>query len=140
MGQTFNYNVSVRNLGTDPSENVVLTDTIPEDVTLGTITTSQGSCQVSGNQVTCSLGSVGGSAQVNLTVPVTPTATGTITSAVTAAGSSNDSDSDDNSAVSTVIVVSAGAATSRPAAAVLPGSRSVQLGVQASAFATILNT
>ncbi len=140
VGQTFNYNVSVRNLGTDPSENVVLTDTIPEDVTLGTITTSQGSCQVSGNQVTCSLGSVGGSAQVNLTVPVTPTATGTITSAVTAAGSSNDSDSDDNSAVSTVIVVSAGAATSRPAAAVLPGSRSVQLGVQASAFATILNT
>ena len=140
VGQTFNYNVTVSNLGSDSSENVILTDTIPEDVTLGTIVTSQGSCLVAGDQVTCMLGSVDGGSQVSLVVPVTPTAVGTVTSAVSAVGSSADSDDDNNAAVSSVIVVSAGAAASRPASAVLPGSRSVQLGTQATAFATILNT
>lgn len=140
VGQTFNYRVTVQNLGSDPSTQVVLTDTIPGDVTLGNITSSQGSCLVGGAQVSCDLGVIAGGGAVNLVVPVSATAVGMLTIASNVVSAENDRDVDNNAAVANVLVTNSAPPASRPASAVLPGSRSVQLGSVASAFATLINT
>ncbi len=140
LGESFNYRVDIENQGRDTSNDVVLTDTIPDDVTLGSISASQGSCQISGKQVTCNLGTIAGGASVTLVVPVTPMVSGTITVASSVVSAEQDKDVDNNASISSVTVVTASTAASRPASAVLPGSRSVQTGALATAFATLLNT
>src|SRR6185503_1817061 len=55
----FNYDLTVTNTGT-PAANVVVTDPLPSQVTLTSVTTSQGTCSYASgtNTVTCNLGTV----------------------------------------------------------------------------------
>jgi uncharacterized repeat protein (TIGR01451 family) len=70
-GQQLTYTASIANLSPDPATGVVLTDTLPAEVTLVSAIPSQGSCTGS-MIVTCSLGGLanGTAATVTITVQV----------------------------------------------------------------------
>jgi uncharacterized repeat protein (TIGR01451 family)/uncharacterized repeat protein (TIGR02543 family) len=76
---TITYGMTVTNHGPDSTANVVVTDTLPDDVTFISSSASQGLC--SGvKTVTCSLGGMaaGASATITVTVSINPTAQGEI--------------------------------------------------------------
>ncbi len=52
------YNVTTTNLGPSPATGVVITDTLPTEVTVLSIRPSQGTCGVSGRTVTCNIGNL----------------------------------------------------------------------------------
>ncbi len=55
-GKTFEYTIRVANKGPDAATNVVVTDKLPQGVTLVKATPSQGTCTTTGKTVTCDLG------------------------------------------------------------------------------------
>jgi uncharacterized repeat protein (TIGR01451 family) len=57
-GRRLNYNATVTNVGPAAGTSTVLTDTLPNGVTLISATSSQGSCTVADRTVTCALGSI----------------------------------------------------------------------------------
>lgn len=83
--------------------NVQLTDTLPNPVTFGSATPSQGTCTVSFPTVTCNLGTIANGGSVTVTIKVTPQAgavpsitnTASVTGAITDSNAANDSDSED---------------------------------------------
>jgi uncharacterized repeat protein (TIGR01451 family) len=75
VGMSLVYSVTVRNIGDDNAQNVMLRDALPTGATFVGATASQGSCGLSGGVVLCSLGgfNVGGTATVRIVVrPSTP--------------------------------------------------------------------
>lgn len=83
--------------------NVQLTDTLPNPVTFGSATPSQGTCTVSFPTVTCDLGTIANGGSATVTIKVTPQAgavpsitnTASVTGAITDSNAANDSDSED---------------------------------------------
>jgi uncharacterized repeat protein (TIGR01451 family) len=87
VGQNFNYKATITNTGDAQSANTVLTDELPTQVSLTSVSSTQGSCSVSGTRtVVCNLGAIpaGGSALVTITVK--PLSEGTLndTASITA--------------------------------------------------------
>ena len=138
VGQPFSYTLTVTNNGEDPATGVTLTDTLPSGVNLGSTNSSQGNCSNSGSKVTCNLGTLAGAASATVSLSVTPTAAGSLTNAANVIAAESDKNSNDNTRFETTTVRSSTSAAA-PAAAVLPGSRSVRVGSTATAFATIIN-
>lgn len=81
VGQAFNFTLVPRSTGDSPA-NVTLTDTIPANYTIGSVTASQGgwTCGVAGQVVTCTRAAGVGAglnmALGNVTIPVTVTTAG----------------------------------------------------------------
>ena len=67
-GTDLTYLVTVTNVGPSDARNVVLTDTLPAQVTIISAAPSQGSCNQSSGVVTCSFGSIPTAASATLTV------------------------------------------------------------------------
>ncbi len=88
IGKRTTYSLSVNNLGPAGALDVVVTDTLPANVTVGSIFTSQGACSVAGGTVTCNVGALAAGGTASITIFVTPTASGVLTNtaAVTATG------------------------------------------------------
>jgi RHS repeat-associated protein/uncharacterized repeat protein (TIGR01451 family) len=115
LGEPFNYTVTVTNFGPDTATGVTLTDTLPPssdiDANDTKVTTSKGTCQVSGNTISCELGDLAENELVTLTIEVRPIRVTTarrlqtLTNSATATSSVTDPDPDDNTATSTVTVV-----------------------------------
>ena len=115
FGEPFNYTITVTNFGPDTATGVTLTDTLPPlsdiDANDTMVTTSKGTCQVSGNMISCDLGDLAENELVTLTVQVRPIRVTTarriqlLTNSATATSSVSDPDPDDNTAESTVTVV-----------------------------------
>jgi uncharacterized repeat protein (TIGR01451 family) len=85
-GQQLTYTIEVRNDGTDPAQNVVVSDDLPgsSDVDLVSTTPSQGSCSQQGNQpVTCDLGTIANDSTATIVLVVTTKKAGTITNTAT---------------------------------------------------------
>src|SRR5215213_341241 len=95
----FNYNITVTNTGA-PASNVVVTDPLPSQVTLTSMTTSQGTCTYdSGTKtVTCNLGTVNTGTPVNIKLTVKPREEGTLNNTATVTTTDTDSDTNNNSA------------------------------------------
>jgi uncharacterized repeat protein (TIGR01451 family) len=72
----FTYNAIVSDAGPYAATTVKLTDALPAGLTIGSPTTSQGSCSVAGSNVTCQLGTLAPGATASVSIPVTPTAAG----------------------------------------------------------------
>lgn len=71
-GDTFSYTIQVTNAGPDAAENVEVTDQVPDGFTIGTVTTSIGSCAAPvNNLVTCTTASLGTGATMTIIIPVT---------------------------------------------------------------------
>jgi uncharacterized repeat protein (TIGR01451 family) len=78
-GRNLTYTLTVTNNGPDATPAVEVTDTLPASVTFVSATPSQGTCDTSGNVVTCQLGSLGSGATATVDIVVKPTQAGTIT-------------------------------------------------------------
>jgi uncharacterized repeat protein (TIGR01451 family) len=102
------YTLSVTNDGPDAATDVVVLDTLPSQVTW--ISDTCPDAPPPGNVVTCSLGSIAASATATaeISVIVSPTATGSISNSATVSGTQSDPDPVDNLA-SLVSQVSVGA-------------------------------
>jgi len=77
VGNNLTYSIAVTNNGPDGATNVVVTDTLPSDLTFVSSTSDQGSCSGTGT-VTCDLGSMVNGATATVTIVVTPSTAGII--------------------------------------------------------------
>jgi uncharacterized repeat protein (TIGR01451 family)/LPXTG-motif cell wall-anchored protein len=90
VGQSFAWTIVVTNHGPDTATGVVVNDTMPQQFTMSSVTTSAGSCVTSALTVQCNLPNMAKSATVTITIhttvaaasasPVINTATVTTTS------------------------------------------------------------
>ena len=73
IGDPITYQVTVDNDGPSDNTNVVLVVTLPEMVSFGSANIDQGSCDVDGTEVTCTIGDMAATAtvtaQINVTAP-----------------------------------------------------------------------
>ena len=76
VGAPFTYTLTITNLGPDSAPDVILTETLPSDVSLGSASPTQGTCAGS-PELVCHLGSIENSSVATVRVEVIPT---TITS------------------------------------------------------------
>jgi uncharacterized repeat protein (TIGR01451 family) len=78
VGDTFGYVITVKNEGTMDAADVIVTDTLPSQVSYVSATPSQGTaCQKSGSKITCDLGQVNTLASASVTITVTASKSGT---------------------------------------------------------------
>jgi uncharacterized repeat protein (TIGR01451 family) len=105
-GEPLTYTISVNNNGPSPSENVVLTSTLPAGSTLVATTTTQGTC--SGTTViVCELGELLNSGSATVTMVIRPLAVGTITNKVDVTSSMADLLPTNNTANEETLVLAA---------------------------------
>ncbi|MDQ8047066.1 MAG: DUF11 domain-containing protein, partial [Patulibacter sp.] len=110
-GEQVTITTTVHNNGPSAATDVVLTDTIPDGVRLDSVVPSQGTCTVSGNQITCNLGTIPNGGTVTIAAVYTVEVTGSdqqLLNAGSATSPQFDSDGSNNAAQIT--------ATGRPAA------------------------
>eukprot|EP00775_Hariotina_reticulata_P008269 gene8269-8457_t len=90
VGSSVSYLITVRNQGTLPANNVVITDTLPAEVAFAPSFTPSG-CSVTGQVLTCNRSSIPVGGSVNITVQVVPTQAGAFTTngSVTATADAN---------------------------------------------------
>jgi uncharacterized repeat protein (TIGR01451 family) len=91
LGDTFAYVLTVRNLGANDAASVTVTDPLPSQVSYVSATPSSGTCQKTGNKVTCDLGQVnaGASASATITVKASKSGTASNTATLTSADDTN---------------------------------------------------
>ncbi|HEY9853283.1 MAG TPA: DUF11 domain-containing protein, partial [Leptolyngbyaceae cyanobacterium] len=97
IGENTTFNTVVTNKGPVTGTAVTLTNPLPPNTTFVSATPTQGTCQLTTNNVVCNLGDLNPGQSVNIATVVTPTAPGTITNQVTIA-SPNDSNPANNQA------------------------------------------
>jgi uncharacterized repeat protein (TIGR01451 family) len=107
-GITRTYTITVSNEDSSMATGVTVTDTWPSGFTLGTLTSSQGSCTPDGGNFTCALGNLaaGGSATISAsyTVPAT-TPAGSQTNTVSVTSNTPSPSSSNYTASKTMTVV-----------------------------------
>ncbi len=81
LGQNLTYNIAVTNLGGQPTPDVLVTDSIPANVTF--VSASPG-CVYSNGIVVCDAGAMNSGGTTGVTVTVTPLAVGFVTNIVSA--------------------------------------------------------
>jgi uncharacterized repeat protein (TIGR01451 family) len=100
----FDYTLTVLNNGPQEATLVELVDEIPASLVIGNRSASQGSCGVSGQTVTCDLGTIPLQGSVTVTIEVTPTALGTLSNTAVVDSATEDPDLSDNTATNTTEV------------------------------------
>ena len=107
QGDPLTYSVDVYNVGSLNASNVQLTNPLPVNSSLVSVTTSQGSCGGSA-VISCALGNLasGGKATVKLTI--IPTAMGSVTNSPNVSSSEIESNTPTNSASNLAYVVAGG--------------------------------
>jgi uncharacterized repeat protein (TIGR01451 family) len=103
LGDKLTYTLGVRNNGPDTATSVVVTDSLPSDVSFVSATTDHGTCN-GDRLVTCQLGTLAAGAATTITVVVRPTATGKITNTAVVAGHETESDLANNNASADTLV------------------------------------
>jgi uncharacterized repeat protein (TIGR01451 family) len=95
VGAALTYRLVVSNAGPASATNVAVVDNLPSGVTLGSVTTTQGTCGGTG-PVNCAIGTLANGANAIITIPVTPTAAGQITNNASVTATEADPDTSDN--------------------------------------------
>jgi uncharacterized repeat protein (TIGR01451 family) len=95
VGQPFTYQIVVANSGPGPATGVVLSESVPDGVSLVSATPSQGSCGPT-KQFSCQLGSINAGTQATVTVVVTPTRAGTFSNLAAVTGNEPDPNPNNN--------------------------------------------
>ena len=94
------YTVTVTNSGPNLAGDVVVTDTLPANVTYG----YGNGCVMNANMVTCNLGSISNGASASTSFTVTPTARGTLTNTASVSSGVSDPNMSNNSVSATTTV------------------------------------
>lgn len=107
VGGTFTYTTKVTNGGPNETGNVALSDSLPANVALVSVTASQGSCSGT-SKVICSLGSLANQGTATVILVVKASTAGTATSTAAVSGEAPDPNPANNSttATSTITAVS----------------------------------
>jgi len=70
-GDTVVFTIVVTNIGTAPATNVVISDTVPAELSLTSVTTTKGTVTINGNQFVVAIGTVSPGEIVTITVTTT---------------------------------------------------------------------
>ncbi|HZQ45513.1 MAG TPA: immunoglobulin domain-containing protein, partial [Verrucomicrobiae bacterium] len=129
VGQNFNYNLAVTNLGPSAAAGISFTDTLPPGVSF--VSASPG-CIYSSGTVSCSIGALASGANTNLVITVIPTNAGALTNSATISSATFDPISANNASTLVTTV------DSPPVIGAQPTNRTVIAGQTAtfSVFAT----
>jgi len=106
VGSNLTFHLVVMNTGTLSATNVMVTDTLPANVTFVSATPSQGSCNLVAGVVKCSLGNLLGGASVTINIVVVPTVVGPLSNTATVAGNERETNTANNSSTANVTVIS----------------------------------
>ena len=98
------YTITITNNGPHSATNVVVTDTLPEEVVFISATPS-GMCSYADGTVTCALGTLADGANATVTITVRTTTEGTLTNVVTTEADEIDPNPENNSYIVTTEVV-----------------------------------
>jgi uncharacterized repeat protein (TIGR01451 family) len=103
MYQRLTYQLTIANTSEISEPGVVITDTLPANVQLGPISTSQGSCDV-GSAILCDLNTINANATAWITINVTPTLDGVITNTAMVGSPGYELDLYDNTSILATLV------------------------------------
>ncbi len=100
VGKQLTYTLTVKNDGptSDPASGVSVTESVPADVKLMSVESSQGACAPSAGSIDCHLGSLNRPDVATVTVTVIPQAVGTTQSAGEVSGDGHDPTTANNGA------------------------------------------
>jgi uncharacterized repeat protein (TIGR01451 family) len=111
QGNNLTYTITVTNNGPNEATGVSLNDNLPSssDIDFVSVSTTKGTCQHSGNAVTCDLGTVANGANAIVTIVVKTKKSGTLSNTATVS-SADDTNGANNSATAATTVTKKGAA------------------------------
>jgi uncharacterized repeat protein (TIGR01451 family) len=104
IGSNLTYTLTVANGGPSTATGVILSDTLPGNVTYVSATPNQGTCSGT-STVICTLGSLANGASVVVTIAVTPISAGTLSNTATISGNETDPNTANNSVTTTTTVI-----------------------------------
>ncbi|NOZ71506.1 MAG: DUF11 domain-containing protein, partial [Chloroflexi bacterium] len=105
VGEVLTYTLIASNAGPVAAPNAVLSDILPDNVTLFSASSSRGACSYSGNLVTCPLGELAAGAELRAQVVVrAPEEPGVLTNTARITADTTDPDPDNNASVLAVSV------------------------------------
>lgn len=105
VNQALTYTISVANSGPDTASNVLVSDTLPSDFSVSSVTPSTGSCSdTSAPSIQCELGNLANAASANITIVGSVSQSGTITNSVSVSSDTLDTNTANNNAVETTTV------------------------------------
>ncbi len=129
VGQSVAYTLAVTNLGPGPAINLVVTDSLPANMTF---TFGSAGCVYSNGQVLCSVALLPGGGRTNFTIVGMPTAEGQITNRVSLASELNDPEPTNSSSVNITSVGATPAISAQPADQIVTAGGDVRFNVEAS--------
>ena len=104
IGDIVVFTLQVRNNGPATSTNVVITDSLPSNLDFLAAVSTTGSCDETGNVVTCELGDLGNGEGAVVFIDAEATAAGEAVNVASVAGDELDPEESDNTASATVLV------------------------------------
>jgi uncharacterized repeat protein (TIGR01451 family) len=103
VGDTFAYVINVKNEGTMDAGDVIVTDTLPNQVSYVSATPTAGTCEKSGSKVTCDLGQVNAGVTSSVTITVRAANDGTASNSASLT-SSDDTNAANNLDTETTVI------------------------------------
>jgi len=103
VGNNLTYTITVTNNGPQVANDVVLTDTLPADVSFVSSSPSQGSCTGT-STVTCDIGTITSGASATVTLVITPTTATILNNNASVTSSVGDPNGNNNHATTSTIV------------------------------------
>jgi uncharacterized protein (TIGR01370 family) len=120
VNANLSYTFNIKNVGPNAATNLKFTDTIPANAKYVSSNPSQGTCSVSGNVLTCALGSLALNASAQMTVVLNSSVAGTLVNTASVSASEVDPVTTNNA--SSVITTVQSAPTTTPPPAPTPGT------------------
>jgi uncharacterized repeat protein (TIGR01451 family) len=106
-GEMYLYDIKVKNDGPSDATNAVVTDTLPAGVTFTAFSSSQGTCSLTDNIVTCVLGAIPADSSATIVIVVTVNSdvnAGSLTNSASVTTDTADLNQDNNSFTGTINV------------------------------------
>src|SRR5919198_1865247 len=104
VGQDLTYTITTTNNGPDDATTVVVNDSVPAGVSITSATASQGTCTVTGQDVSCDLGTITATQSATVTLVVVPGTAGQLSNTAQVTSAVTDPDPTNNSATETTQV------------------------------------